>query len=776
MSVQVAGLTEAEARRRAAAGLANQAREHRSRSYRDILVANFFNRFNAMLGVLLVITLWLGPIQDATFGLVLIANLAIGLVQEVRAKRVLDRLEVITATRARVVRDGAVREVAAPAVVKGDAVVVSRGDQVVADGRVLEADGLEVDESLLTGESDPVAKPAGQPVRSGSFVVAGSGVFEASEVGTASYGAVLAAEARRFKRAPSELRKGTNQVLRVIGWAMPLAAVMLLVSQFHAHASAIDAARAAVAGMVMLVPEGLILLTSLAFATAVVRLASRGILVQELVAIETLARVDVVCMDKTGTLTEGGMSLAGVRCLAPQMEVDAALGAIAATEPAPNAVLAAIAAARRPGDGWVATSTVSFSSARRWSAASFEGRGTWVLGAPEAIVPKGSQPAWADAVAAAGAMAREGYRVLALGFTSGRVAADAPLPPGLTPAALVSFEERVRPQAAPMIEYFRREGIEMRILSGDSDLTVAAVARKLGIDAAAVRGRVSPAEKRQVIKDLQAAGHLVAMAGDGVNDVPALKQADVAIALASGSAASRAISQFILMRSDFDSLPEAVADGRRVIGNMERLGRLFVTKTAYAFTFSLVVGVLALPFPLLLRQLTLATMFSLGLPSFFLALEPNMARARPGFARRTVRFAVPAGVTIGLVTIAVFALSTWFLDVTLAQGRTIAVLALGGDSFWVLWIVARPLTTARRVVLAGCAAASLAALAVPQVRGFFAISPLPGWSWIGVPAAIVAGGLMLELTARISITHGGIRAGRWSIGWRGGRLRPVEGR
>ena len=771
MPRHVPGLTEEEARRRAAAGLGNQVREHRSRSYRDILVANFFNRFNAMLGVLLVITLWLGPIQDAVFGLVLVANLAIGLVQEVRAKRVLDRLELITATTARVVRDAVAREIPASGVVQGDAVLVSRGDQVVADGRLLEADGLELDESLLTGESEPVAKAVDAPVRSGSFVVAGSGVFEATQVGTASYAATLAADARRFKRAPSELRTGTNQMLRVIGWLMPVAAVMLLGSQFNAHASMIDAARAAVAGMVTLVPEGLVLLTSLAFATAVLRLASRGILAQELAAIETLARVDVVCMDKTGTLTEGGVALSGVHTIAPGLEVEAALGAIAAAEPAPNAVLAAIATAMRPQDGWVATSAVGFSSARRWSAVSFKGRGTWVLGAPEAIVPAGSERAWAEATAAAGAMASDGFRVLGVGFTEAPVSAGAPLPADLVPAALVSFEERLRPEAAPMVAYFQREGVEMRILTGDSELTAAAVARRLGIEASAVHGRVSPDGKRQIIKDLQKAGHMVAMAGDGVNDVPALKQADVGISLASGSAASRAISQFILLRSTFDSLPDAVADGRRVIGNMERLGRLFVTKTAYAFTFSLVVGVLALPFPLMLRQLTLVTMFSLGLPSFFLALEPNVSRAQPGFARRTVRFALPAGATVGLVTLVVFALSTWFGDVSLHQARTTAVLVLGGESFWVLWIVARPLTAARRVVLSACALAAVAALALPPVREFFAVSPLPGWSWIVIPASIVIGGLLLEMISRTSITRTGIRAGRWSFERRAGHPR-----
>ena len=756
------GLTSAEAGRLLAAGVANHRPEQRSRSYRDIVVANVFNRFNAMLGLLLVVTLWVGPIQDAAFGLVLVANLAIGLVQEIRAKRMLDRVEVLVAPGARVLRDGREQQVAPGAVVHGDVVVLSRGDQLVADGTVLEADGLEVDESLLTGESEPVGKEAGSAVRSGTFVVAGGGTYEATATGAASYAARLAEHARQFKRTRSELRRDTNRILRVIGWLMPVAAVMLLVSQFDAHSSTIDAIRAAVAGMVTLVPEGLVLLTSLAFATAVLRLASRGALAQELPAVETVARTDVVCMDKTGTLTEGRITLSEVRSLDPGLDVGAALGALAASAPAHNAVLAAIAGAAPPPAGWRALATVGFSSARRWSAAAFEGRGTWVLGAPEAIAGRDRGGEWRQALLAAADAAQAGSRVVALAHTPGDALVADSLPAGLRPAALVLFDERLRPEAAGMIAYFQRQGVELRLLTGDSELTARAVARRLGLDESAVTGRASPEAKRRIIADLQAAGHVVAMAGDGVNDVPALKQADVAISLASGAPATRAISQFVLLRSDFDSVPEIVAEGRRVIGNMERLGRLFVTKTAYAFLISIVVGLLGLPFPFLLRQLTFVSMFTIGLPSFFLALEPSLSRAEPGFGRRTLRFAVPAGATIGAVTLACFAASSWSGAVSLHEARTIATLVLGGLSFWLLVIVSRPLTSARRVVVGLAAGAALAALGVPAVREFFAVAPLPAWCWIAVPGAIAAGGLLLEVAARAGTRRGGRAAAQAS--------------
>jgi cation-transporting ATPase E len=747
---RIRGLTEAEALRRASAGLSNHASEQRSRSYGNILRANLFNRFNALLGALLAITIWLGPIQDAVFGLILAANLAIGLSQEIRAKIILDRLTVLTATRARVMRDGSVRDIATSDAVRGDVLLLSRGDQVVADGFLLEAADLEIDESLLTGESEPVSKTQSARVLSGTFVVAGSGLFEATDVGAAAYGRRLASEARRFKQAPSELRSGTNRILRAIGWIMPPAALLLLASQFRAHASWIDAARATVAALVTLVPEGLVLLTSLAFAVAVLRLARRGALAQDLAAIETLARVDVVCMDKTGTLTEGRISLSRVQALQPRADVEQALGAVAAAEPNPNAVLVALAEAFPKPEGWTALSRVAFSSARRWSAASFEGRGTWVLGAPEAIVPREPDAAWESTIEQARTAAEAGCRVLVFASTPTMPVAAASPPPDLSPAGLILLEERLRPEAAAMVEYFRREGVELRIITGDSELTAAAIARRVGLDPASVTGRVAPEDKRRIIQRLQAAGHVVAMAGDGVNDVPALKQADVGISLASGSPAARAISQFVLLHSSFESVPEIVAEGRRVIGNMERLGKLFVTKTAYAFVLSLLVGVVALPFPLLLRQLTLVTLFTLGLPSFLLALEPNLSRARPGFAWRTVRLAAPAGTIVGIATFGAFAASIWFGGAAVGQGRSVATLVLGGSCFWLLTIVSRPMSLARSSLLMVMALLSAVALAIPAVREFFAIETLPGWEWALAAASVLAGGFLLEVAVRFA--------------------------
>lgn len=742
------GLSEDEALRRASAGLSNRAAEPRSRSYGSILRANLFNRFNALLGTLLLITIWLGPLQDAVFGLILAANLAIGLSQEIRAKIVLDRLTVLTAARTRVMRAGSIREVGASDVVLGDVLVLGRGDQVVADGILLQGADLEVDESLLTGESEPVPKTEGGRVLSGSYIIAGSGLFEATEVGGAAYGRRLAAEARQFKQAPSELRSGTNQILRVVGWMMPPTALLLVASQLRIHAWWIDAARTTVAGLVTLVPEGLVLLTSLAFAVAVLRLARRGALAQELAAIEALARVDVVCMDKTGTLTEGRMSLCGVQALKPRAEVEQALGAMAAAEPDRNPVLAALAQEFPKPEGWRMLSRVAFSSARRWSAASFDERGTWVLGAPESVVPQKLTAAWEAAMEQAHSAAAAGSRVLILASAATMPVTAASLPPDLTPAAVVLFEERLRPEAAAAVAYFRHEGVELRIITGDSELTAVAVARRVGLDPSTVTGRVSPDEKRRIIQRLQAAGHVVAMAGDGVNDVPALKQADVGISLVSGSPAARAISQFVLLRSSFESVPEIVGEGRRVIGNMERLGKLFVTKTAYAFVLCLLVAVAALPFPLLLRQLTLVTLFTLGVPSFFIALEPNLNRARPGFAWRTVRFAIPAGTIVGAVTFGAFAASMWVEGMPVAQARSVATLVLGGICFWLLMITSRPLTLGRSFLLVVMALLSVVGIAVSAVRDFFAIESFPASAWTLVGASVFIGGLLLEAAVK----------------------------
>ncbi|HZD18155.1 MAG TPA: HAD-IC family P-type ATPase, partial [Actinomycetota bacterium] len=538
MSQGLTGLSPAEVADRVSRGLVNDVPDSPSRTVREILRANILTRFNALLGSLLVVILIVGPIQDALFGGVLIANAAIGILQELRAKRTLDRLAVLTSPRARILREGEVREEPVSAVVLDDVIELEPGDQVVVDGDVLEASALEVDESLLTGESEPVVKRAGDEVLSGSFVAAGSGRFRASHVGAEAYASRLAEQARRFTLTRSELRAGIDRILRIVTWLLVPTATLVLISQLRSNASLREALRGSVAATVAMVPEGLVLLTSVAFAVGVVRLARRRVLVQELPAVEGLARVDVLCIDKTGTLTEGRLAVEEVELIREDGAHRDALAALATADPHPNATLRAIGEAF-PGsrDGWTAADVVPFSSGRRWSGASFGTKGTWVLGAPEVVAPDGSDRIRRRALEHAEA----GRRVVLLSRTEGGLSGER-LPGSLVPVAFVILADRVRETASETLGYFAGQGVRVKVISGDHPETVAAVARRVGaegadapVDATAlpegrdelaqvleersIFGRVSPQQKRAMVAALRSRGHVVAMTGDGVNDV-----------------------------------------------------------------------------------------------------------------------------------------------------------------------------------------------------------------------------------------------------------------
>jgi len=772
-----AGLSAAEVAQRVAAGQTNAVAVHSSRSTADIIRANVLTRFNAIIGVLFLVIVVVGPWQDGLFGLVVVANTAIGIVQELRAKRVLDRLTVIGAARPRVRRDGRTVEVSRDAVVLDDLVVLGSGDQLVVDGPVDGADGLEVDESLLTGEADPVAKQPGDQVLSGSFVVAGVGSYRAARVGSQAYAATLAAEARSFQLANSELRAGINRILDYIWRLMLPVGALLVFSQLASNDSLDDALRAMVAGLVTMVPEGLVLLTSVAFAVGVIRLGQRQCLVQELPAIEVLARVDVVCTDKTGTLTEKGLRLREVIPVSDDPAVadqaTAALGALVASDPDPNPTAQAIAESVQSPDGWRLVRRHAFSSARKWSAASFDRHGRWLLGAAERLLP-GEDPVRARAER----LAASGARVLLLARWDGT--ADEPEPDALRPAALVRLEQRVRSDAPATLAYFADQGVTVKVLSGDSAAAVGEVAAAAGVpgadrtvdaqtfiaassasDAAAggdglakaaeqtnVFGRISPQQKRGILRALRADGHTVAMTGDGVNDVLALKSADVAIAMGSGSGAARAVAQIVLLDDAFSSLPQVVAEGRRVVGNIERVARLFLTKTVYSLMLAVLVGIAGFPFPFLPRQLTLVGSLTIGLPAFLLALAPNADRARPGFVRRVLRAAVPAGIVAAVSTFAAYAVARADQATGLAEDRTVAVIALTIVALWVLAIVARPYTPWRIGLVLAMAAAAVGALVIPQIADFFALAPTVGMAGLAGLAIGALGAALVEFLWR----------------------------
>jgi cation-transporting ATPase E len=781
------GLSAAEVQERVARGQTNDTGERTSRKLSEIVRANLFTRFNAILGAALAVIAVIGPIQDATFGLILVANSAIGIFQEVRAKRKLDQLAVANAANVRVVRDGQVQEVATPSVVIDDLLDARTGDQIPCDGVVCAADGLEVDESLLTGESDPINKAMGDELLSGSFVVAGSGRFQATKVGADSYAAKLAKEARQFQLTRSELMEGINTILRIITWVLIPVSAMLLWSQLKDHELDV-ALRSTVAGVVAMVPEGLVLLTSVAFMVAAVTLARRQVLVQELPAVEGLARVDVVCLDKTGTLTEGEIVFDELECLpgvggaggaggaegADGEAVAQALGALADDENR-NATAVALAG-RFESPGWTRTGAVSFSSARKWSAASFDGHGSWVMGAPEMVLTDNASPVRARA----DELASSGRRTLVLARSDAALAGET-LPSDLTPVALVMFAEKVRPDAAETLAYFAAQGVQLRVISGDNPRTVAAVAGRVGLDDSSggfdarelpddldamaetleqhtVFGRVTPQQKRAMVGALQSKGHVVAMTGDGVNDALALKDADIGVAMGSGAAATRAVAQLVLLDGKFSTLPGVVAEGRRVMANIERSANLFVTKTVYAVLLAVVVVFASWPYPYLPRHLTIISTFTIGIPGFFLALAPNSRRYIPGFIVRVLRFCIPAGLIAAAAALVMYGVARYGHDLPTREVRTSSALVLIAVALWVLVLQARPFNWWKTILVASMVGSVALILIVPAFRDFYAVQLPP--ARVLVEGAIIAGIAiaLLEIGWRFSRVIGSRRS------------------
>jgi cation-transporting P-type ATPase E len=787
------GLGAAEVADRVARGLTNAVPSPTSRTYGQILRANVFTRFNALLGVLLAAILAVGQYRDALFGLVLVANAFIGIVQESRSKRSLDRLTLLSAPRVHVRRDGTEDEVANDDVVLDDVVVLRPGDQVTVDGDVLVSDGMEIDESLLTGEADPVVKRVGDAVLSGSFVSAGSGVARATAVGVESYAQKIGSDARRFTLVRSELRDGINSLVRIVQWMMIPTAVLLVASQIRADDSdLVRVVQGSVAGLVAMVPEGLVLLTSTALAIGVIRLGRRNVLTQELAAIEGLARVDVLCIDKTGTLTEGRLTLADVETVATaddRGDDDASgrpdprlvLASMAAADPNPNPSLLAIAegvqsdpgGATEAATGVVPTSaTVPFSSARKWSAAELDGHGAWYLGAPDVLLA-GTPPS--AATARVEELSAEGRRVLLLAHSPDGLRGEQ-LPDGLVAVALCVLDETIRAEAPDTIAWFGRQGVTVKVISGDNPITVAAVARRVGVPGAddpvdartlpedldelaeimetsQVFGRVTPHQKRAMVHALQSKGHEVAMTGDGVNDTLALKDADIGVAMGSGSPAARAVARFVLLSNDFAVFPAVVAEGRRVIANVERVANLFLTKTFYALILAIATGVVGVTYPFVPRHLTLISSLTIGIPGFFLALSANETRARPGFLPRVLRFAIPAGVVAALGTFGGYLLARAQTS-SLVESQTTAVIVLFMIAFWVLGMLARPYASWRASLVTAMAILFAVALFVPPASAFFDLD-LP-------PLAVLAESLVFAGLACVLLEFG-LRLAKWRL-------------
>jgi magnesium-transporting ATPase (P-type) len=700
-----------------------------------------------------VLTIAFASWRDALFLGILVANIAIGSFQEIRSKRALDQLAALVAPEAMVVRDGVERRVAIECVVVGDLVRLSAGDQVVADGTLVVADGLALDESNLTGESELAVRGVGETIWSGSFAVEGTALFEVTAVGADSRAERLTATARAFRHPRSPLERANDRLLLwLVALAVPLA--IGLTTSVFAHAET-AAARVQVltAGLVNLVPEGLILLISLTAAVSAFKMAQRGVLAQQLNAIESLASVDIVCTDKTGTLTEPTLRVVG---LVPAVGTDESrlsreLARYAASSPSRNLTLEAIAsAALADVDGARVIAQVPFSSRRRWSALDL-GDERLVFGAPERFT--GIDATLADR---AREEASAGRRVLALGHTDSplpHASSEPKFPDDVRPLGLVVLAERLRPNATDTVAFLTAQSVDLKVLSGDAPATTGAIARDAGIpgsgapldgealpsDPAALRdavlsapavGRISPENKRAVVNALTAAGRYVAMIGDGVNDVPALKDARLAIAQGSGTQMARSVSDLVLVRDDFAVVPGMVAEGRQILRNIQRVARLFITKSVFTAVVSLAVAIPTGTFPLLPRQFTIASTVTIGIPAFVLALAPSSGSWRPErFLQSVARFAIPAGIAIGIGIVAGYVLARYGFALGLIRSRTVAtgivvvcglsvVMRLDGEG------------GRRRLAVAGlCTLMALLfalALIIPFLRSFYELSTPTG--------------------------------------------------
>lgn len=744
-------------------------------SFKQILARNTFTWLNLILGILGVATLTTGELPDAGFLLIAVINTAFGAVQEVRAKRTLDNLRVLSEPKARVRRDGDVVEVMVEEIAVGDVVELRVGDQVAADG-VVESGQAELDESVVTGESEPTPKAAGDPLVSGTWLVGGAVTERVTAVGADSYASRLIAEAKRFSLTGSELVTAVNRILKVCLLLLALSAPVILWRQLQVESwrPAMQGTTAALVGMV---PEGLVLLTTLAFFTAAVRLSQRRVLVQELPAVETLARVDELCTDKTGTITQGRISWGGLvlpaatdgapgEAMPGQEEIEAALAALGSAQEA-NATLAAIKEGVKLQPGWEVTASVNFNSARKWSGATFAHRGTWIIGAPEMVTA--SDPGHLRPVVER--LAGEGRRVLVV--AEGRQAlSDDSLPADLRLVAAVELREQIRPDARDTLGYFEAQGVTVRVVSGDSAPTVGAVAGEVGlpgsehpadarfwpedeaqvdelVKAHTVFGRVRPDQKRAMVESLRRQGHVIAMTGDGVNDTLALKEADLGIAMGSGSPVARGVAQLVLLDDQFEVLPFVVAQGRQVLHNIENASSLFLVKNVYSFFVAFVVAAVGWPYPFLPRHLTLISALGIGVPGFFLALGPSEERFRPGFLRRALRFAIPTGMVASAAIMLTYAVAR-SENADPVHARTAVIIVTIVITLWVLAHAAHPWRPWKVGVVAAMAVLYAVAFVVPGLDTFFNLEyrPSPALALEYVAFGVVASALMW-LVARL---------------------------
>ncbi|BDR54813.1 haloacid dehalogenase [Bombiscardovia apis] len=781
-SVAESGLSSAQVQEQVVAGQVNASKDASSRTLGQIVRANVFTLFNGIIFAAMIVVLITGQWKDAVFGIIIIINTGIGVATELKAKRTLDKLSILVASDFFVRRGGQDVRVPHDEIVKGDLLWVRSGDQLPADGTIVQTWGLELDESMLTGESRTIRKTESDLVYSGSTAVSGLALVEVTAVGASSYASKLTAQAKVYKKTHSDLNEGINKILRVMTFVVVPLCVLLIWTQLHTVGGLQEAVASgawrgavvsAVAGVVGMIPEGLVLLTSLNFALAAIRLARQNTLVQELESVETLARVDALNLDKTGTITDGGIVYDSIINLGqgPLLPLEQALVDVSHEEN-PNATGSAILQGLsqiQPSEN--VPTRIPFSSARKWSAITDNSGNTWYFGAPEVLLAS-QEGVFPHIEGKVTALADQGYRVLMLARSAGTTCndQDAVLPERLQPEALITCSEHIREDAQQTLAWFREQGVRCRIISGDNPATVSAIAgqveltgsskpramdaRKLPTDTAElakaleeidVLGRVLPEQKKAIVQALHLGGHTVAMTGDGVNDSLALKEADLGIAMGNAAPATKAVAQVVLVDSKFSHLPDVVARGRQVMANMERVSGLFLVKTVYSALISLGVVLSAIPFPYLPRHITYIGALTIGTPAFFLALAPNTRRYKPGFLKRVVAFALPGGIATALVVLTMAWCLPGFMGWNLrnandlAQLRTVCAIVLFAMGILVLARVAQPLHSWRGILVALFVVAGVIGACIPFVAHFFAIVLPTGRSALATLAGVVYG-------------------------------------
>lgn len=740
------GLTSGQVSERREQGLTNAYNNVKTKSYAQIFKDNLLTFFNILNIILAALVFWTGHYKDMAFMLLILANLAIGIAQEIASKRTLDKLSLLVASTAIVVRDGLEKRVNESEVVLDDVMILHMGDQIIADAVV--ADGtLEVNESLITGESDTITKKPGDYLYSGSFVVSGSAYTRVDGVGENSFANRISSGVKRAKKHRSELRSSINAILKIVGVIVVPVGILMFWRQANIDGMGIDDnILRTVAAMIGMIPEGLFLLTSMALATSAIILAYKQTLVQDLYCIETLARVDVLCLDKTGTITEGKMHVADVIPLKHAVDYTQILKELAGTSPDDNSTMHAIRDAYGEEKPEGVVHVIPFSSARKYSGASIKGAGTYILGAYEFVFPDNPDPALKSQNRA---LAAQGNRVLILA-ESPEVAQDNELPKDLTPLCFILIRDKIRADAAATLQYFYDQGVELKIISGDNEQTVQKIAQIVGVHGAEnavdattlkdrrqiadaiekydVFGRVTPDQKKEMVLALERAGHTVAMTGDGVNDVLALREADCSVAMASGSEAAKNISTLVLLDSNFAHMPDIVLEGRKVVNNIQRVATLFITKTIYSVLLALFsITILASGYPFSPLQLTLVAFVTIGFPSFFLALEPNKARVKGNFLMNVFQKSLPGGtcVLLGAVFVNVFSA---FFRCSAGQISTLCIILTTWIGLLVVIKVSQPFTITRRIIfIASCV---IFVLCYTLLGWFFDITDLVWQQWV----------------------------------------------